>query len=156
MTRPTRSILLISIVSLFVATPSAAIRPADALPAQEGSEDAASVVLSSAENALDLPEEWSCTRILPEYQAWLEAGNSTSDWKFAGKTFLDEASGELYDWTDWLRWARDAKCSVGPYVESEFAQLLALPLINGVLGGVITAAGAGGLLASRGNADSPG
>lgn len=157
MIRRARSLILIGIVSLLAAgTASAALRPADALPAQDGSAGASPVIPSSAGNALDTPDQWSCTRILPEYQAWLEAGNATTGWKYFGTTYRNETTGELYDWSDWLRWARDADCAVGPHVESEFAQLLALPLVNGILGGVITAAGAGGLFAASGNADSPG
>lgn len=149
------AILVFGSAGVFAAAAAgAALRPGDAVPGAGA--PSGEVVPSDAPGALDTPNRWECPRILPEYRAWLEAGNATTDWKYYGISYRNVETGELYDWADWLRWAREAKCSVGPYVESEFAQFLAIPVANGILGGVIAAAGAGGLLASRNNADSPG
>lgn len=151
--RLTKSLVSIFAVALTATAAGASLRAPAALPLALAAQGA--VIPSDAEDALDRPELWDCTRILPEYRRWLEEGNAPESWKYVGKTYRDSATGGNYDWQDWLEWAAQRKCDVGPLVEEQFLPLAFTPL-SGVIGGLISAAGAGGLLASGGNADSPG
>ncbi|MFN2098464.1 hypothetical protein [Altererythrobacter sp. MF3-039] len=111
------------------------------------------VIPSDEANALDPPRAWDCTRIVPEYRAWLEAGNTPDTWRYVGPTYRDVADGTRYNWDDWLAW-HDRAC---PAVVAADA---AMPGNAALIGGVVGALGVTGLIAGSGGGgggnDSPG
>lgn len=108
------------------------------------------VIASNAPGALDAPEAWNCNRLRPEYSQWLDAGNSPESWRFAGKTYRDSQTGNLYTWQDWLSWAEGAGCFAGYTPEG-------VPNSSILIGGAVTAFGAS-LIAVQGGSGpkSPG
>ena len=109
-------------------------------------------ISSSETGALDVPERWNCTRIRPEYDRWLDDGNSPASWRYVGKTYRDVDTGELYTWQDWLEWAEDAGCPVG-LTEGAVAGGSS----TGLIAGAVTAFGTGLIVAANGSGPkSPG
>ena len=110
-------------------------------------------VPSSASNALPPPDSWRCDRIAPEYDAWIEGGNSADTWRYSGPTYRDVANDRLYDWNDWLAWHSDA-CLAATGEQGGMPDTgMLVGGIVGALGVTALAAGSGG--GSGGN-DSPG
>ena len=107
---PSRIIFAAAVASaLLGAVPASATRSADVTTS--GSQAPANAIPSDAEGALPVPQDWNCDRIRPEYREWLRTGHDKNDWRFAGKTYRAVDTGEVYDWNDWLRWARTEKCA---------------------------------------------
>ena len=115
--------------------------------AQDAGVDA---IASDTAGALDVPGQWNCSRIRPEYSDWIDAGKSPESWRYVGKTYRDAQTGNLYTWQDWLSWAESAGCFAGYTPEG-------VPNANVLIGGAITAFGAG-LIAVQGGSGpkSPG
>lgn len=112
----------------------------------------AGAIPSDAAGALDVPETWDCRRIEPDYRDWLDAGNSPDAWKFAGKTYRDVATGELYNWQDWLGWANSAGCLPGAAQTTPPA-----PATSMIMTGAVAALGVGAIAARDGSGPkSPG
>lgn len=111
-----------------------------------------SPISSDTPGALEIPELWDCTRIEPEYRDWLEAGNTPESWKFAGKTYRDTLTDELYTWQDWLDWADDAGC-----LPAGLQTTPGVPAPGIIIAGVITTLGVGIVSGSGGSGPkSPG
>lgn len=128
-----------------LSSPALATRSADVTTA--GSPAAQGVIPSNADGALPVPQQWNCDRIRPEYNTWLQSGNKKEDWRYAGKTYRAVDTGEVYNWGDWLRWAKAEKCA--GFAPADNSRLL--------IGGGIFAAGMTLLLTAFGKgADSPG
>lgn len=108
-------------------------------------------ILSDASGALPSPDKWDCRRIAPEYDAWLEGGNSPASWRYAGSTYRNVADGKTYNWDDWLAWSK-ANCAVAQGQNA--GNTGNFGLIGGVVGALgLTAVAAGG---GGGGNDSPG
>ncbi len=114
------------------------------------------VIPSDDPSALIPPRAWDCTRIVPEYEAWLEAGNTPETWRYVGPTYRDVADGSRYNWNDWLEWHGRACPAVAP---ADAGPLNNAALIGGVVGALgVTGliAGSGGGSGNGGGNDSPG
>lgn len=110
------------------------------------------VISSDEADALIPPRAWDCTKIYPEYRAWLEAGNTPDTWRYVGPTYRDVADGTRYDWNDWLAWY-DRACPAAVVADG------GLPGNAALIGGVVGALGVTGLIAGAGGGggnDSPG
>jgi len=112
-----------------------------------------SAIPSSASNALPPPDSWRCDRIAPEYDAWLEGGNTADTWRFVGPTYRDVGSDRLYDWDDWLAWHSKSCIAAGRDAGGMPDTGLLIGGIVGALGVTALAAGSGG---GSGGHDSPG
>ena len=132
-----------------IVTERDASRSGDALPPENPT--IARAIPSDASDALREPEFWTCSYLLPEYQAWLEGGNDPNDWSMVGKTYRNAETGELYTWIDWLDWIDEHKCAPDAIARPEALQLLG-PILGPALGA--GAAVGTGFAASRN--DSPG
>lgn len=108
---------------------------------------------SNEAGALDRPSTWNCTRIYPEYRAFLEAGNAPEEWKHVGWTFFDIETEASYTWLDWIDWANESGCG-----QIAFAKPEAFVVAPGALiGAAVAGSGAGLITASRGSGPkSPG
>lgn len=134
-------------VAVFACAIAISIGAAAGVSAQMAKEGEAAVVSSTDAGALPPPAEWRCDLIRPEYADWLTAGNTAQDWRYAGATYRDADSGDLYDWGDWLAWAETADCASQGWMPSGRAA------IGVAIGGL----GAALLVSSNGaNAKSPG
>lgn len=102
---------------------------------------------SDVNGALPPPETWNCDLIAPEYRDWLDQGNKADDWKYVGPVYVHTVDGGEYDWGDWIDWANANGCAGGEFVRPEF--LPGVVLAPGLVGGLITAAGAGGLIGAQ-------
>ena len=133
-----RAFLCLTVLAIAAGGGGALVAQADApMPAIDSSDPA----------ALPRPEEWTCALIEPEYREWRRQGHPAGSFRFAGRTYRDVTTGELYDWEDWLAWHRRAACD-----------RRALPPADRMaVATALTALGAGVLVASSGaNAKSPG
>ena len=89
--------------------------------AQPASQDGDTIVWTGEGEGLEPPRLWDCSRIAPEYRAWLEADNAPQDWKFAGKTYREAGDERSYDWSEWLNWY-ERSCALGaPLAEGSAA-----------------------------------
>lgn len=96
-------------------------------------------VSSEESDALDTRDEWECQKIYPEYRSFLDEGNDPKDWKFAGKFYRDVRTGALYQWSDWIDWANDAKCNG----QTPLPQPEALPIVGPLIAAAIAGSNAG-------------
>ena len=110
-------------------------------------------ISSDEPDALIPPRAWDCSRIYPEYRAWLEAGNTPETWRYVGPTYRDVADGTRYDWGDWLEWHDRACPAVAP---AEAGPLDDKALIGGVVGALVVTGALAGSGGGNGGNDSPG
>lgn len=99
--------------ALALGQPAFATRPSD-VPAF-GDAPQGETVPSSRSDALPVPSRWDCDLIRPEWEQWLRDGKPREDWRYAGPTYRDVDTGELYTWRDWLRWADEEGCATLGY-----------------------------------------
>ena len=124
------------------------MRPATAVPMMQ--QASADVVLSTEDGALPAPRLWVCDEIAAEYNAWIDAGNDPDEWRYANRTYRDEATGRIYSWDDWLDW-RETECGCALPTEAGVVagrQCGVLPLggqfaANGASAGTAGVAGSG-------------
>ncbi|QKG72427.1 hypothetical protein [Erythrobacter mangrovi] len=102
---------------------------------------------SDVNGALPPPEAWNCDQIAGEYRDWLDQGNKAGDWKYVGPVYVHVEDGGEYDWGDWIDWANGNGCAGGAFIRPEV--LPGVVLAPGLVGGLITAAGAGGLIGAQ-------
>ena len=115
------------------------------------------VISSDTGGAMPPPRAWDCKRIFPEYEAWLDAGNTAETWRYVGKEYKDVADGTRYDWGDWLDWHARA-CPAAAPADAKLPGNAAL--IGGIVGALaitaIAAGGGGGGSSNSNRPDSPG
>lgn len=125
-----------------------------ALSAVVGAQDR--IISSDDANAMPPPRAWDCTRIVPEYRAWLDAGNTPDTWRYVGKNYRDVADGTRYEWNDWLEWHGRACPAVAPTEGGITGNAALIGGVVGALGVTALVAGSGGGGNSGGGNDSPG
>ena len=113
------------------------------------------------------PEEWNCGIYVDEYREFLKAGNAPEAWRFYGKRYKSENTGEVYGWAQWLQWENSARCGSGAYLDQSsgpggqqsgpgggsFDGMTAVGIVAGLLTVGAIANGGGG---DKGNSKSPG
>lgn len=111
------------------------------------------VISSDDPAALAPPRAWDCSKIHPEYQAWLEAGNTPETWRYVGPTYSDVADGTRYQWGDWLEWYDRSCPALAPAQSGPLDDGM---LIGGVVGALVVTGALAGSGGGNGGNDSPG
>ncbi|MBX7540908.1 hypothetical protein [Qipengyuania sphaerica] len=156
-------------IMLLAATGSLAANGSVALAT--GAETA--IIMSSAEGALLPPDRWNCDLYVSEYDKFIADGNKPELWRFFGKRYRVDTSGDDYDWSMWLAWRENQNCGglspvkqAGQGAQSGtggsggsgggFGGMTAVGIVGGLLATGAVAAGGGGGGDSEPKAKSPG